>query len=271
MAYGEEVNITPISDAHVDSQDCDYAALTNLIQSRASLPNHRGILLGDNQDLVVPTDLKRWRPSVQHKDLVGKDDWVNASVRFAVERLKIPGITWDLVVPGNHEDEFLKRHGVDTTSMLAFALNTRRGGYSGILEYILRLKSGPGKPHGHVFRIAYHHGAWGGRVIKGFGGARDWFRAFDDWHVALWGHNHQSHAHREWRLRPGGNRLEKYSVYFVNCGSWVDTYSDEAGRTHYGERQGYAPSPTSAPLIRVKIAGGDPGPGGYSLAYSVEV
>ena len=275
---GEWVHITPLSDLHIESDAFDNDGFQAFMRERCKLPNHRVILLGDVMDLVVPRDLKRWRPSVQDPKISGRDDWVNAAIEVAVERLAIPGAEYDLVIPGNHEDEFVKRHGVDVTSILAHRLKCQRGGYSGYMHYRLcskmMTKSGPKgekRPRTRIFTMAYHHGAWGGRVIKGFGGARDWFRGFDGWHMALYGHNHQVLIHRENRVRPGrGGAVVHYPVYYVATGSWVESYSEDGKKTHYAERAGHMPTTQYTPLIKVRQRNLGGRGGGWQIEYNAE-
>jgi len=211
---------------------------------------------------------------VQDGRLAGRDDWFNAALDLAVERLTATETQYDLVIPGNHEDEFCKRHGVDTTSMLARELRCARGGYSGIVLYRLRAVAGNGKRYAHssALPILYHHGAWGGRVMKGFGGARDWARAFDNWAIFAYGHNHQATVHREvgFRVTPKG-KLEEFPRYFVCTGSWVENFAEDAKHTHYAERAGHMPTPRCAPLIRARIINGGGNGGGWRLEYTVEI
>jgi len=269
----EPLYITPLSDLHIDSNEFDARSFERTMCERAKLPNHHAIIIGDAMDLVVPPDLKRWRASVQDRSIIGRDDWLNAAVDLAVERLKAPGIQYDLICPGNHEDEAVKRHGIDVTSMLARELRCARGGYSGYIEYVIRSKTGDSPPARRVpiFRLLYHHGAWGGGVSKGFGGARDWCRGFDGWAAFCYGHNHQTMVHRETRIRPKRNGgITEYPVYIICCGAWVHNYSDDAKITHYAERAGHMPIGRQTPLIRV-AAHNHGGTKGWNLEYAVEV
>ena len=271
---GEELCITPLSDVHIESSAFDLEAFTTTMKARAKLPNHRVIMLGDVMDLVVPRDLKRWRPSAQDSSLAGCDDWVNQSIELAVERIEATGVNVDVVAPGNHEDEFTKRHGVDVTSILAHRLGAVRGGYSGVVRYRLTTA---GVHHTQLLTLAYHHGAWGGRLVKGFGGARDWFRAWDGWHFALYGHNHQTVVNSESKFRVSRTgELVEYPVYYVCCGTWVESYSPDAKTTHYAERAGHMPTIRKTPLLRARMVnhGGKArksGPRGWELQYAVEL
>lgn len=274
---GEWVYISPLSDLHIESSAFDVDAFEQMMSERAALPGHRAILLGDVLDLVVPGDLKRHTPSVQDASIAGRDDWLNRTLDLAVERLNAPGITYDYIGRGNHELEFLKRHGVDTTSMLARDLRCAAGGYSGVIEYNLRAVTAEGNPanHSQSFRILWHHGAWGGRAVKGLGGAKDFARAFEGWHIMAYGHNHQALVDREIVYRPTRRGdLEERPRYYVCTGAWVGNYSDDPAITHYAERGGMRPTGRLAPLIKVGLLNHGGGTGdekGWKLHYTVEL
>jgi hypothetical protein len=243
----ETLHITPVFDAHLDDALCDHAALLKMAETRRKLPNHRAVWLGDVFNLVVPPDLKRHRPSGQPEGIMGRDDWVNATLDYVGDKIEALGFRNDLFGPGNHEDEFLKRYGLDATSILAQRFHAGRGGYSGVIDYKISVS-----PTSRVlFRLVYHHGAWGGRYAKGYLGAWPFFASIDGWNVALFGHNHASRIDPEIRRRVHDGQLEEYPVWIVNCGAWVRSYSEDAKVTHYAERKGYLLQPRACPLIRV--------------------
>lgn len=135
------------------------------------------LAIGDVANLVLPPDQKRYRPSVQPRDLRGLDDWLDATVEYNADRLKSLGYHWDLFGIGNHEEEIRKRHGVDVVEHLAYRLGARRGGYSGVIDYRIHRPNTPGY---FSFRALYHHGAWGGKWAKGYLGAWSWAAQHDD-------------------------------------------------------------------------------------------
>jgi hypothetical protein len=125
-----------------------------------------------------------------------------------------------------------------------------------VIQYIIdtKTKSGRIKNRTTALRILYHHGAWGGRVMKGFGGARDFERGFCGHQIFVFGHNHQAVVHRESRFRVGRNgQMIEEPHYIVCCGSWVESYSEDARITHYPERAGYMPTARVTPLLRVRV------------------
>jgi len=249
VSPGEVVHITPISDAHLDDSLCDYGALEKLMNERRALPNHRVIWIGDTANLVLPNDMKRFRSSVAPAALRGVDAYLNETTDYLVEKIAGLGVTSDMFSPGNHEDELIKRSGYDMTSVLAKEFSASRGGYSGAIDYRLRVT----KTASATFTVVYHHGAWGGKANKGYTGAKDFFGQFAfPWHVGVYGHNHSSRLDVDVSVtrRANGDFVET-PRYIVNCSSWVRPYADDALQTHYAERAGYVRQPMVAPLIKV--------------------
>lgn len=245
---GETIHLSPIFDAHLDDSLCDFASLQKMMAKRNKLSHHYAIFGGDSFNLVVPPDLRRYRPSGQPAGIVGRDDWLNATIDYVGDRIESLKVKPLLFIPGNHEDEFEKRYGLDTTSILANRFHCARGGYSGILDIRCSLR----KKVWTTCRIAYHHGAWGGKYSKGYLGAHTFFSQIDGYHIALFGHNHASRVDPEIRKRVDVTELVEYPVYIVNCGSWVQSYSDDPRQTHYAERKGYIQQPRTCPLIKIQ-------------------
>lgn len=246
----ETLHISCFSDLHIDSALCDYDRLRRIAAERAQLPHHHAIAIGDVCDLVLPGDLKRFKPSVRPAQLATRDDFLRASIDFAIERLKALGLKWDLISRGNHEDEVEKRYGVDATSIIAHELGASCGGYSGLVHYQIEVSG-----YKCAFTIAYHHGAWGGKYAKGYIGAREWFDHLWGWDVAVYGHNHASRLDVELRQEltwtKKGMEIRDRRVFILNCASFVD-YNNADG-THYMERRGYPRQPSAPPLISIRF------------------
>lgn len=257
---GESVHISVLSDLHLESRLADSTGLRRLLEERAQLEHHHVVLIGDVLDLVGHEDTRRYRHGGQIDRLAQVDAWVNEALEHAVETLTVDGIRYDLISPGNHEDTFLQRHGIDTTSVLANRLGARRGGFSGVLDYRIRLATpnqritGTKLPYVR-FRVLYHHGAWGGRLAKGYNGASPWAAQWDGWHVFAFGHSHGSRHDVEVRHEvTQDGHIRRYEAHIVNASSWVDSYADDALVTHYAELRGYLRQPRKSPLITVTPA-----------------
>lgn len=247
------IHITLASDLHVENANFPVRKWKRFLQSRAQLPNSYIMGFGDLMDLVVPVDMKRHRPSVRDEKIAARDDWLDAAVDMAVDRLTNSGgpcPQWLFITPGNHEDEFLKRHGTNTTRTLAHAIGCKYGGYSG---YVRVRRIGPdGRQVGHHLVIGYHHGAWGGKYAKGYNGALTWFSRFEQCDLYVYGHCHNQRVDPEVRyspLRGKTGEMDRREVFFVNMGSWVSNFHDDPRNIHYSERGGYAPSRVGSPMI----------------------
>lgn len=258
---GEPINISVYGDTHEESEFCDYKFLRKHMDRRAALPNARFIGIGDMGDLILPNDSKRYMPSAGNRKLKttrkatklaqqGHDALIDQVVQdFLDDYSQYP---WDMFGIGNHEHETLKRHYSNVGWRICQGLNCKYGGYSGFLRYSFRVKNHKHKNDwGCSLNILYHHGAWGGRVMKGFGGARDYARMFEGWDIFCFGHNHHIVVHQEgkgtftqWGTYKESNR------YFVNCGTFLRTQGVGTD-VSYGERKGYPPVALGAPLITV--------------------
>lgn len=257
LKAGETMHLSLLSDLHIDSSLCDYEGLKQLAAERRKLPNHGAIVVGDLCDLVMPPDLKRYRPTARTRELDGRDDFLSAAIENVIEKMKKLDLAWHLISPGNHEDAALKYHGVDATSVIAHALGAIRGAYYGFLDFRLRCgnKNSRGGYHEKRFRVAYCHGNWGpGHLSKGFLGANRFFSVLEDWDLAVSGHNHGCRVDPELRINvdPRTRGLRERQVYIINASSWTKPISPDARYPSYKEVKGYPPSgPRKSPLVRV--------------------
>lgn len=256
VAPGEALYLTPLSDLHLESSACEVGELRALLTERARLPNHSAVLIGDTLDCIGHGD-RRYRPSTQARRLHGVDSWMTEGIERAVEILSVPGMVYDLVGVGNHEDSYLQHSGgFDPLSVLAQRLGCARGGYSGVIDYRITLKVSAHNDRQLKrtrVRVLYHHGAWGGEYAKGYLGAMRWAQQWDDWRVFVYGHDHKSVHHPEVRVRvrPDGT-VEEYDTHIVNLSSFTGGYATDAREVRYPERKGLRRQPRIAPLITIR-------------------
>ncbi|MFA5132659.1 MAG: hypothetical protein WC444_05055 [Candidatus Paceibacterota bacterium] len=250
----DPVNLTVYGDLHEDSRMCNIKKLHEHMNHRAKLKNAMFVGIGDMSDWILPSD-KRYTPSNTRIDAIhpGYDDLIDREIMRQAEFYK--KFPWAVLGMGNHCLKPLKVHYTNPAERLAQILGCKYGGYSGFLRIRIRQK---GKMKNYVssdivgsVTILYHHGAWGGRVIKGFGGARDWGRAHEGWDVLCYGHSHQTVVHQEVRkmMTHRGNIVDK-DVYIVNCGTFYSGVAD-GGPPSYAERGGFPPVSVGAPLITI--------------------
>ena len=250
LAPDEPFYITPVFDVHLDSRECDREGFRKMLDARAALPNHRFFGGGDLCNLVMPRDLKRHRPSVPAPGYGERDDYINALIEDTMQFITRGGARWDWIGLGNHEDEAIKRHSVDVVRILCDKAGVEYGSYSGWARYVIGRRTNP--KNKISFTLLYHHGAWGGVVIKGMGGAWRWASRYNPWNVFCFGHGHQSAS--VWEPCITRNQQDGVHVYnqcVVQCGTWAKSYNRNGEPPDYAERAGMPPTIIASPLIKV--------------------
>ena len=221
-------------------------ALKEMKARQAEYKNSYFVLLGDNDDWVLPKD-PRYQESKKPKDLRGFDDYVDKAVEQQYELLK--DFQFLFVSIANHDFEMLNRHHTCPTSRLARSLGCAYGGYSGFLRVGFR-SEGSGDLKGGV-TLLHHHGSSNAPVTEGIIWAKRYAAGWEGWDVFIFGHTHKLWCHRG-RV---GRRTERHKLAFrdtwiVNTGTWLETYK-QGESPGYGERKGYPPVAMAAPTIEL--------------------
>jgi len=242
-------SLTYLTDVHWDSAHCDRDSVLAVIDERKRDPLHRWIIGGDLGDWIAHGDVKRYVPSCQRADLRGKDSIVLQIVKEQAALLR--GCRVDLVCPGNHEDEFLRRHEVDPTHALATLLGCQRGDYDGCVDYVVRYGSTKNPQRARV-RVIYHHGAWGGGVGGGVAPAFvRWADQSEGWHFAVSGHNHRTSIDRQVRRDYAGGREVQRPCYYVVAGTGhASGGSGEGDSAPYATRRGLRSTVVGFPMLQ---------------------
>lgn len=250
---GQVFNITPYSDLHDDAVACDRDGMLAHMTRRAKMDNAVFLGLGDIGNWIFDGKDRRNTPSTPDPAIAGYDDYIDRHVKRQIEWYR--EYPWAFIGIGNHETAIIKYHHTDPVRRVCESLNIPYGGYCGMARLRFTRKGGKAAGADCSVNILYHHGAWGGKVQKGFGGARDWARAFDGWDMFCYGHNHQENIHREPRLHmTDRGKIVHRDVFFVNTGTFQRgcTQGDFAS---YAEIRGYAPTVLGTPLIQVQPGG----------------
>ena len=104
------------------------------------------------------------------------------------------------------------------------------------------------------FSILWHHGAWGGEVLQGLGGAERFaFKIRYPWDVFCFGHNHKTNTrfYDMIDFTQRGNQIYA-PVAIIGCGTYLKTLSGD-DQPDYAEQRGYPPVHLGSPLINIKV------------------
>lgn len=246
----EPLYITPYSDVHFNDANCALSAWQRHYHQRAQLQNSYFINIGDFNGLILPNDLKRYKPSVS--TIMGADDILNKEIKTTVDLiLSEPKAKWLFWGTGNHEDEIEKRHYFNLPQAIAEKLQIPTGLYCGLLFISLKEKTRKSKT-ARQFILAYHHGAWGGAIIKGLGGATRFFNSIYPWYIAVFGHNHTAiHDVQPITIVSDRGYQRTINRHIVNTGGWLLQAKDSTEAISYTERKGYPLAPIICPLIKI--------------------
>ena len=259
--FNEIHNFTVYSDLHDDARECAHDVLKKHMDERAALPNAHFFTIGDVSNFIMPGPDKRHTPSTPIDALAASDEYIDEQVkRQCGMYAQYPWVALGL---GNHCTSVINKHHTNPIRRLIAELNDhpdRKGmvpvqyaGYSGFARF--RFHSGTGAGAKCTFNMIYHHGAWGGQIIKGKGGAFRWadrHAAGQIWNVMVYGHNHACHAD----MVPNVGMTDRQKVFHVdqfvvNTGTFLRGET-QGGSPAYSEIRGYPPVPLHAPLIRVR-------------------
>jgi hypothetical protein len=254
---GQPHYFTFYSDLHDDARECAHKLLKVHMDKRAALPNAHFFGIGDISNFIMPGPDKRHTPSTPVSELADEDEYIDKQIDRQCELYR--AFPWVGIGIGNHCTSVINHHHTNPVKRLIDTMNRhedRRGmipiqyaGYSGFARF--RFNDGTGSGARCSFNVLYHHGAWGGQVIKGLGGAKRWAACHDGWDVAVYGHNHQLHAHQETRLTMNQNgKITHRDIYIVNTGTFLRGQT-QGGSPAYSEIKGYPPISLSAPLLKV--------------------
>lgn len=258
----EVFNMTVYSDLHDDARECAHNTLKAHLDRRAALPNSMFFGIGDVSNFIMPGPDKRSTPSTSVDALAAADEYIDEQVERQYEMYKT--YPWIAMGLGNHCTSVTNKHYTNPIKRLVRRLNEyddrklqpcRYAGYSGFARFRLRLSERAGA-HG-TFNMIYHHGAWGGAVIKGRGGAQRWadrHAAGQLWNVMVYGHNHACQCDMIPNLgMTSRGVIYHQNQYIVNTGTFL-LGQRQGGNPAYSEIRGYPPVSLAAPLIKFRVA-----------------
>ena len=240
-SFSKVQGITLMSDLHIGAANVDYALIKRELDI-AYTHGDRILLGGDILDLILPSDHKRFLPSVLHPRLQGRNDVLNAAVEWAVELLSPYATLIDVIGVGNHETHIEKATSFDPVAAIIQQLEQvvgrgsciSHGGYQSYIQYKL--------PKGNKFVIWYHHGSGkSGKTHLELKKLIDQAQVFDA--DLYWsGHSHCKASVVESRVLCGETGLLTKDVRCVITGGYLMTYGDQDQQEikSRGRRSNYA-------------------------------
>lgn len=233
--HGETIKIRPISDVHCGNVWADMKLFKKHVQGIDDMTYILGV--GDWFDLIIPSDLKRYRKS---GDATSSDDAINCVVEEMADIIE-PKINQILGLGiGNHEDSIIKHCSFNPIRALCDKFNIRQLGYSFLLRIILYDAVHNG--HGRSIYIFGHHGWGGGGRTEGADLTKFWRHAKGfEADIYLYGHVHKKQDDHRMRLAMNGKEVITKPKYLIICGTYQKTLSNTTDTTH-AESKGFEPT-----------------------------
>ena len=237
LKEGEPLIIYFMGDIHEGEANCQHDQLNRgvkeIAQAAKDNKNTLVILMGDLANCIVPSDSRRFNPiemdrSYSIHDLVDLPKKQTARIK---EYLRPISKSVDIILAGNHEEEFIKRHNFNIYKEFCEAYpGAFRMGYVGLYRYTVKIK---GDSTSMVLDLALNHGA-----VKSVEKTFTWFDA----DINVQGHTHRLYSEPAEivSLNNAGTDLTKQFKWWGISGCFLKTYV--AGNRNYFEPKGAKPS-----------------------------
>lgn len=259
------ITVWGLYDCHVDNCASDISLLKRTIQVIKDDPTARVVLGGDfNDQMYAPGDprydVNNIAPWLLRKVADMNDSKLDQPSRqayyndllleFNLTLLEPIKEKIDVVISGNHEEKFAKRHTVNVAAMTAKALGIAYFPYEAWLSYYISTAGSVRTSTGHVY-----HGASGGGPVTG--GRIDMTRVVTGWRAdwTMRGHNHSNDegdtGQFERRGAFGNARTFYTPIATVNCPSFEKSYVP--GKVTYAKEKHMRPGPLGASTVYLNL------------------
>ena len=222
----EDLDVLLISDVHLDNSKSRRDILKKHIQE---VENKNGIVIsgGDLMDLMQgKSDRRASKSSLMdiHK-IAYIDDVIDDTANF-LSQFDVPYILLD----GNHETAVLNKLETDPTARLSKELN-HKGHQStyGRYQTFIKFTFQQGKRYKSIF-LAFHHGAWGGKITKGVLSVIRYASIYPDAEIIWSGHTHDGWyvAHPQFKLNKSGSVSQRIQ-HHIKTGTYKDEFTKGQG------------------------------------------
>lgn len=237
----EPLILIPFGDVHLGNANCDKKYFKKTLAWIENKPNAYAVGMGDYCDCIVTQD-KRFDFKEVDKQFSGDLDNLPMSQVEAMSELLTPlseaGKLLTLI-PGNHEDMFRLRNGVNVMKSLCKPLDIPEGD----MMTFLRIKFDQKQFHTSSLVIWLHHGWFAGRKLGGKVNQLTDIASGYEADMYWAGHSHELSCHQIVKIGMATSGVETVANkrVFGNTGTFMKTLSKDGGNG-YAERKAYTPA-----------------------------
>ncbi len=240
--HGKPIRVLPLADLHLGDAHCDRGLILATLEA---------VMQDDNLYVILDGDLMNSAIVGSKSDVYGETMSPAAQLEECTRLFQPLADAGKIlaILPGNHEERISKSVGVDMTRILARQLGIEHL-YSPTSAVIF-LKFGvrhrrraEGRPMVYSIYVTHGYGG-GGRRAGGKVNALEDLSRIVDADIYVMGHTHQPASFRRghYVCSHSACAATYHEMVFVNTAAYL-TYPGS-----YGDRMGYAPSSTIAPII----------------------
>lgn len=237
LPYAEQIEIHPMADLHLGDPHSDYRGIVQRIEYIKNTENAYCILDGDLMDAAIASSIgdtygASLQPMEQLKECVKLFEPIKHKILA--------------VLPGNHEHRIYKQDGIDMTELMCSQLNIADKYSNTTALLFIRFGKSNHARHGRrqLYTMYVTHGSGGGRKEGGKINRLADLASIVDADIYVHAHTHLPLVFKEsfFRVSGANSSVAPVEKLFVNTSAAL-TYGG------YGDKQGYKPSSTKAPVI----------------------
>lgn len=237
LPYAEQIEIHTMADLHLGDPNSDYRAIVQRIEYVRNTENAYCILDGDLMDAAIASSIgdtygAALQPMEQLKQCVKMFEPIKDKILA--------------VLPGNHEHRIYKQDGIDMTALMCsqLGIEDKYSNTTALLFIRFGKNTRKGQNRKQLYTVYVTHGSGGGRKEGGKVNRLADLAAIVDADIYIHAHTHLPLVFKESFFRVSGSNSSVAQVdkLFVNTSAAL-TYGG------YGDKQGFKPASTRAPVI----------------------
>lgn len=237
LPYADVIEIHPMADLHLGDPNSDYRGIVKRIEYIRETPNAYCILDGDLMDAAIASSIG----DTYGAALQPMEQLKQCTALFEPIKHKILA-----VLPGNHEHRIYKQDGLDLTAIMCSQLGiSDKYSNTTALLFIRFGRGNADRKHRRMLYTAYvTHGSGGGRKEGGKVNRLADLASIVDADIYIHAHTHLPLIFKEsfFRVSASNSSVAPAEKLFVNTSASLN-YGG------YGDKQGFKPASTRAPVI----------------------